>query len=97
MKRNKTPSYVASLHRFRGKAAIHLRGASDTLYLTATEARQLGAALLECGENILDVRFVDCSFRTHNVMPSAAFYEGSANGMNRRDDIDASNKRILES
>lgn len=93
----RTLSYVASLHRFRDKAALHIRGASSTLYLTATEARQLSAALNECAENIGDVKFSDSSFGTHDILPSAAFYESDATGMTRQSELDESNKRILES
>lgn len=93
----RTPSYVASLHRFRNKAALHIRGASSTLYLTATEAWQLAEALKECSISIQESDFVDSSFPTHNILPSAAFYESDATGMTRQSELDESNKRILES
>ena len=93
----RTPSYVASLHRFRSKAAIHLRGASDTLYLTATEARQLGHELIRCADDIASAAFVDSKFPMRDIMPSAAFYEGDPAGIARQSELDESNKRILKS
>jgi len=87
------PQYVASLHRFHDKAALAIRGSRETLYLTPQEARELGAALVECAANIESANFLGSNYSGRDVMPSAAFYEGSPDGRLRKPELDELNAR----
>lgn len=42
----------ASVHRFQDFAAVALPGDGETVYLTPDDARELGAALIACADNV---------------------------------------------
>ena len=59
---------IASVHRFGDKVAVFV-GDGATTYLTAKQARRLGAALRECAKSVVDEKFVDSHFETRSIAP----------------------------
>lgn len=57
---------VASVHRFGDQVAIYV-GDGSTTYLTAKQARRLGAALRDCARSVVNEKFVDSAFGTREV------------------------------
>jgi len=57
---------IASVHRFGDKVAVYV-GDGSTTYLTAKQARRLGAALRDCARSVVNEKFVNSEFGTRDV------------------------------
>lgn len=57
---------IASVHRFGDKVAIYV-GDGSTTYLTAKQARRLGAALRDCARSVVNEKFVNSEFGTRDI------------------------------
>ena len=57
---------VAQVHRFGNKVAVYV-GNGETTYITVKQAYALAKALRDCAKSVVDVKFVDSSFRTVEI------------------------------
>ena len=57
----------ANVHRFRDLVALSVPGASETVYLSAAEARKLARALNKAARSVKNERFVDSNVGTIQV------------------------------
>lgn len=72
------PLRSAQVHRFRDFVAAYISGPDfkrgkyhATVYLTPGEARQIGAALVACADDVENRSFTNSAFRTVEIKPSA--------------------------
>lgn len=86
--------HVARVHRFHGKAALHIQG-GPTFYLTMEEARALSKGLRNCALDIERHDYGVGKFSEAVIMPSAPLYIHDASGMTRQPELDERNAREL--
>jgi len=58
---------VAQVHRFHDKVAVYV-GSGETVYLSPSQAAELGGALQKCAVDIVSVKFTNSNFSTVEIV-----------------------------